>query len=66
MVYVTLLNVMQVPDYTPRVRHYTVHPIGLNDFTTEWLHEFLLIGLWSVNYFGELNCIDYVASICKR
>ena len=53
---------MVTTNYFPRVHHFKVHPIGLDDFTTQWLYEFLILGLWSTDYFGSLKCIDYVCS----
>lgn len=46
----------------PRVMHFGACPIGLDDFTTQWLLEFLIFAAWSSDFFVQFQCIDYVAS----
>lgn len=46
----------------PRVMHFGACPIGLDDFTTQWLLEFLILAAWSSDFFVQFQCIDYVAS----
>lgn len=45
-----------------RVMHFNACPSGLNDFTTQWLLELLILGAWSSDFFVQFQCIDYVAS----
>ena len=42
--------------------HFGACPIGLDDFTTQWLLEFLILAAWSSDFFVQFQCIDYVAS----
>lgn len=46
----------------PRVMHFGACPIGLDEFTTQWLLEFLILAAWSSDFFVQFQCIDYVAS----
>lgn len=45
-----------------RVMHFSACPSGLDDFTTQWLLEFLILAAWSSDFFVQFQCIDYVAS----
>lgn len=49
-----------------RVMHFSVCPGGLNDFTTQWLLEFLILAAWSSDFFVQYQCIDYVASPIEK
>lgn len=49
-----------------RVMHFGVCPSGLNDFTTQWLLEFLILAAWSSDFFVQFQCIDYVASPIEK
>lgn len=49
-----------------RVMRFSVCPSGLNDFTTQWLLEFLILAAWSSDFFVQFQCIDYVASPIKK
>lgn len=46
--------------------HFGACPIGLDDFTTQWLLEFLILAAWSSDFFVQFQCIDYVASPIKK
>lgn len=50
----------------PRVMHFGACPIGLDDFTTQWLLEFLILAAWSSDFFVQYQCIDYVASPIEK
>lgn len=50
----------------PRVMHFPACPSGLDDFTTQWLLEFLILAAWSSDFFVQFQCIDYVASPIKK
>lgn len=50
----------------PRVMHFGAYPIGLDDFTTQWLLEFLILAAWSSDFFVQFQCIDYVASPIEK
>lgn len=50
----------------PRVMHFGACPIGLDDFTTQWLLEFLILAAWSSDFFVQFQCIDYVASPIEK
>lgn len=49
-----------------RVMHFCVCPSGLDDFTTQWLLEFLILAAWSSDFFVQFQTIDYVASPIKE
>lgn len=49
-----------------RVMHFHACPSGLDDFTTQWLLEFLILAAWSSDFFVQFNCIDYVASPIEK
>lgn len=49
-----------------RVMHFRACPSGLNDFTTQWLLEFLILAAWSSDFFVQFQCIDYVASPIEK
>lgn len=50
-----------------RVNRYKVHPTSLDDFTTTWLHEFLILMIWSSGFFEQnYEVIDYVCSPFKN
>lgn len=51
---------------TARVMHFNACPSGLNDFTTQWLLEFLILAAWSSDFFVQFQCIDYVASPIEK
>lgn len=55
-----------VINVSARVMHFTVCPSGLNDFTTQWLLEFLILAAWSSDFFVQFQCIDYVASPIEK
>ena len=46
--------------------HFGVCPGGLDDFTTQWLLEFLILAAWSCDFFVQFQCIDYVASPIEK
>lgn len=50
----------------PRVMHFGACPIGLDDFATQWLLEFLILAAWSSDFFVQFQCIDYVASPIEK
>lgn len=50
----------------PRVMHFSACPSGLDDFTTQWLLEFLILAAWSSDFFVQFQCIDYVASPIEK
>lgn len=50
----------------PRVMHFRACPSGLDDFTTQWLLEFLILAAWSSDFFVQFQCIDYVASPIEK
>ena len=51
---------------SPRVMHFGACPVGLDDFTTQWLLEFLILAAWSSDFFVQFQCIDYVASPIEK
>lgn len=46
--------------------HFSACPSGLDDFTTQWLLEFLILAAWSSDFFIQFQCIDYVASPIEK
>ena len=46
--------------------HFGACPSGLDDFTTQWLLEFLILAAWSSDFFVQFQCIDYVASPIEK
>lgn len=46
--------------------HFCACPSGLDDFTTQWLLEFLILAAWSSDFFVQFQCIDYVASPIEK
>ena len=46
--------------------HFGACPIGLDDFTTQWLLEFLILAAWSSDFFIQFQTLDYVASPIKE
>lgn len=50
----------------PTVMPFGACPVGLDDFTTQWLLEFLILAAWSSDFFVQFQCIDYVASPIKK
>lgn len=50
------------------IYHYINHPDGLDDFTTQWLHEFLILAAWQSDILccQGLPIIDYAGSYLKR
>lgn len=53
-------------NFSSRVMHFGACPIGLDDFTTQWLLEFLILAAWSSDFFVQFQCIDYVASPIEK
>lgn len=52
-------------NFSVRVMHFSVCPSGLNDFTTQWLLEFLILAAWSSDFLFNFNVLIMLQALLK-